>query len=138
MEEGLWADCCLPVIGEAGPHTSDIGVGKKVPFLSIGKNQNVEAFLPLAVGAPYTAQDKPSIAHSPLAGAALTLSQVTCSPRKSPETPGMGLCQGSGAHPWPWGFGDGTCHLGCLESSFTFQPPLCCSFLLITRAMQTL
>lgn len=43
-------DCCLPVIGEADP-TSDIGVGKKVPFLSIGENQNVEPlFCPLLWG----------------------------------------------------------------------------------------
>ena len=64
-------DCCLPVIGEADPPTSDIGVGKKVPFLSIRKNQNVEPLsLPLAVGAPYAVlRIKPNIAHSSLAGA---------------------------------------------------------------------
>lgn len=59
------------MIGEADPTTSDIGVGKKVPFLSIGKNQNVGPLsLPLAVGAPYAVlRIKPNIAHSSLAGA---------------------------------------------------------------------
>ena len=59
------------MIGEADPTTSDVGVGKKVPFLSIGKNQNVELLsLPLAVGASHAVlRIKPNIAHSSLAGA---------------------------------------------------------------------